>query len=57
LFPNIVGFAKSIIVLIDSLDIKDFEEHGIQNKFDGYMEQILQEIHAVCEWAGWEDHK
>ena len=53
--PEVV--AKSILMLIDSLDVKDFEENGIRNKFEDYMEQFLKEIHAACEWAGWKNQK
>lgn len=53
--PEIVS--KSILILIDSLDVRNFEEHGIRNKFDSYMEQILAEIRGVYEWAGYNNHK
>lgn len=53
--PELV--AKSILMLIGNLDVKDFEEYGIRDKFESYMEQFLKEIHAVCEWAGYEDRK
>lgn len=53
--PELV--AKSILLLINSLDVKYFEEHGIRDKFEGYMEQFLDELHGVYEWAGYETHK
>ena len=47
--PELV--AKSILLLINSLDVKYFEEHGIRDKFEGYMEQFLDELHGVYEWG------
>lgn len=51
--PEMVS--KSILMLIGSLDVKNFEEHGIRDKFDSYMKQILDEIHGVYEWAGYKN--
>jgi len=47
--------AEAILALIGSLDTKFFSERGIPEKFDIYIEEILEKIHGVCEWAGWTD--
>lgn len=45
--------AESILLLLNSLDIKEFDRYGIYDRYDIYMERILGKIHCACEWAGW----
>lgn len=49
--------SEAVIALISSLDVKEFAKNEVQDKFDIYIEKILESIHDVCEWAGWIDRR
>ena len=50
---------KAIIALLSSLDKKSFVEDDPINgeiAFDNALEQILDEVHSVAEWGGWQQN-
>jgi len=45
--------AESILALTNSLDVKEFDNYGVYEKFEYYIRSIFKEMQGVCEWASW----